>query len=186
MNTTLGRIAMTAPVAAAIFGFGIGPAHAAPMEVSEHSQVQPEPDWGDAFAADVDSDEPEDTPDDEPADPPADEPVDEPADEPVDEPTEDDSEEADEETDEETDDEESGVRSRPAPAVETVHTTAVSDEESSDDGAETLRTTAAELTPPSQDSAGVQVPVAFLAAGGAIVAGIAAWAGYRRHRIFTS
>lgn len=39
-------------------------------------------------------------------------------------------------------------------------------------------------TEPSREPAGVHVPVPAVAAGGAAVAGVVIWAGYRRHRIF--
>jgi len=189
MSSILSRIATTAAVAAVIFGFGIGAAQAAPMELSEQSQVGPKPDVSDDF----DAGEPDNEPEDQPVDPPADEPADEPVDEPAEDDGEDADEESDEDSDEESDDsaegEDTNASIKPVPAFDAVRTSNRSNgdkDASEDDAVEAFQPTATELTPPSQGTTGVYVPVLGLVAGGAMVVGVTAWAGYRRHRLFTS
>src|SRR5689334_2327302 len=102
MNSTISRIALAAPVAAAIFGWSLSAAQAAPYQPSDKVQVQPaENDWpDDIVVADPDDvDEPEDDPTDEPAD------------------DEDSDEDSDDESDEDTADVSSddGGQSVPAP-----------------------------------------------------------------------
>ena len=192
MNTTLSRIAASAPVAVALVGFSFGSAHAAPYEpgASDKVQVQPaddSPEW--EIDLPVSDDLPEGDP---PADPddvgpadPADEPADEPEDEPEDEPSED--EGNDEESDEDTSDESSssGNGGSSASGGGSNGGTAKSAKEADTNGDEAAATPVEaadiQLTPAS--ARGVQVPTELVAAAGAALAGVVAWATYRRMRV---
>lgn len=184
MNTRISRIALAVPVAAAIFGGSVGAAAAAPFDSSDEIQMhQAENNWG---PDDIDSVDPGDV--DGPQDDPMDEPVDEPTDEPIDEDEESD-EEADDESDEESIEEAShgGGHSIPAVTWDTTSKSSTADEEPADeDEAEPLQTASATTPAASVGPTGVEVPLLLVVGAGAGVAGVTAWAGYRRHRIFAS
>jgi hypothetical protein len=179
MNTTISRIALAAPVTAAILGWSIGAAAAAPFDSSDEIQMQQaENNWGPDDIAEVD---PEDV--DEPEDEPEDEPSDEGADEPVDE-DEDAEEESDDESDEESTDWASPGRGHSIPVVRS--DTASKSSTAEEPEAERLQTTSTTTAAPSAGPSGVEVPLLLIVGAGAAVTGVAAWAGYRRHRIFAS
>jgi len=183
MNSTISRFAIAVPVAAAIFGWSLSAAQAAPYEPSDHIEVQPaENDW----PHDIDAADPDEV--DEPEDPPADDPADEPAEEPTDD--EDAEEESDEESDEDTSDDDSND------SGQFVATSNSNDEDRgstanaeradavSDDEADAVETASGAGIAPSFRPAGVQVPLLMVVGAGALLAGIAGWAGYRRHQLF--
>lgn len=176
MNTTLRRIVLTAPMATALLGLGLGAAHADvatkygpdfPDSISSSPIVDPPP-WTDPpIVSDPGPviDFPVDDPADDPSDPPAD-----PAD-----------------TDEDSDDESDGTDtshtsgSVAQPADNTV--------DSSEDTAgladdETQATTDTELVAPVFDGSptGYQIPAGATLAAGLLFAVLAMWAGYRHHR----
>lgn len=190
MNTTLSRIAASAPVAVALVGFSFGSAHAAPYEpgASDKVQVQPaddSPEW--EIDLPVSDDLPEGDP---PADPddvgPAD-PADEPADEPEDEPSEDDG--SDEDSDEDASDEStgSGNGGSSASGGGSKGGSAKSAKEADTNGgteeaaAAPVEAADIQLTPAS--ARGVQVPTEVVAAAGAALAGVFVWATYRRMKV---
>ena len=173
MNSTIRRLAIAVPVIAAILGLSFTAAQAAPYEPSDHIAVQPaENDWPD----DIVIADPDDV--DEPEDPPADEPTEEPADEADD----DLDEESDDESDEDPADEDSNDNGQPAPVQK-------SDDEDQGsngkaDGADDVIETASSTDlAPSVTPAGVRVPLLMVIGAGALVAGIAGWAGYRRNQL---
>lgn len=180
MNSTISRIVLAAPVSVVILGLGMGAAEAAPMEVSDHSAVQPQPDWNDVID-DFDNGDPDDGPDEAPADPPAEEPSDEPAEEPEDEGEESSDEASEEESDDEANDGDAAKPAKSVPAYDKA-SDGSKDEDAADATVDTLQVTASELTP-NRSAAGVHVPVPALASGGAMIAVVAGWAAFRRHRL---
>lgn len=188
MNTTLSRIAASAPVAVALVGFSFGSAHAAPYEpgASDKVQVQPaddSPEW------DVDLPVSDDLPEgDPPADPddvgPAD-PADEPADEPEDEPSE--NEGNDEESDEDAGDESSGSGNGGSSATgggsKGGSAKSAKEADTNADEAAATPVEAADIQLAPASARGVQVPTEVVAAAGAALAAVVVWATYRRMRV---
>jgi outer membrane biosynthesis protein TonB len=176
MNSTITRLALAAPATAAILGWSLTAAEAAPYEPSDHIEVQhAEKPWPDDFAVE----DPDDI--DEPEDPPADEPADEPAEEPADEADE----ELDEKSDEDPSDEDSDDNGQPAPVQK-------SDDEdqgssgqpdAADTDADVVETASSTDLAPSVRPAGVRVPLLMVIGAGALVTGVAGWAGYRRSQL---
>lgn len=169
MNSTLSRIGIAVPLAAAIFGWSVSAAHAAPYQPSDKVQVQPtENGWpGDIAIPDPDD---------------VDEPEDEPADEPADE-DEDTDDESDEESSQDSDDDSQSV---PAPKDDD-NQSSNGGRNSADDGADESDTVEAASTTelaPSLRPAGVQVPLLMVVGAGALLAGVAGWAGYRRYQLY--
>lgn len=177
MNSTITRFALAVPATAAIFGWSLTAAEAAPYEPSDHIKIQPaENTWPD----DIVMADPDDV--DEPDDPPADEPTEEPADEDSDE-------EADEEWDEDASDEEPSDNGQSAPVQKSDDDGKSSNGEtdSSDAGtdadADVVETASSTDLAPSFGPAGVRVPLLMVIGAGALVTGVAGWAGYRRSRL---
>jgi hypothetical protein len=190
MNTTISRIAASAPVAVALFGFSFGSAQAAPYEPGSSDKVQVQP-ADDSPKWDVDLPVSDDLPEgDPPADPddvgPAD-PADEPADEPDDEPSEDDGN--DEESDEDAGDESNasgnggnssnggGSKGASSKSAKEADTNGDSDEAA----ATPVEAADVQFTPAS--ARGVQVPTEVVAAAGAALLGVVGWATYRRIKV---
>ena len=190
MNTTLSRIAASAPIAVALVGFSFGSADAAPYEPgsSDKVQVQPaddSPDW------DVDLPVSDDLPEgDPPADPddvgPAD-PADEPADEPEDEPSEDDGndEDSDEDAGDESNSSGNGGSSSNGGNSKSGSSKGANeaDKNGDSDAAAAAPVEAADVQFTPASARGVQVPTAVVAAAGAALAGIVGWATYRRMKV---
>jgi hypothetical protein len=184
MHSTISRIAIAAPVAAAIFGWSLGAAQAAPYEPSDKVQVQPaDNNWPD----DIVDTEPEDVdePEDGPAEEPADEPVDEPADDPADE-DEESEENSDDESDNDAADDDSNDSGQPAPVRQSDDNDQGSNGESdrADAEADVVETASSTKIAPSFGPAGVKVPLLMIVGAGAILSGVAGWAGYRRYQLF--
>lgn len=190
MNTTISRIAASAPVAVALFGFSFGSAQAAPYEPGSSDKVQVQP-ADDSPKWDVDLPVSDDLPEgDPPADPddlgPAD-PADEPADDPEEEPAEDDGN--DEESDDDASDESNtsgdggsasnggGSKGGSSKGAKDADTNGDSDE------AEAAAVEAADVQFTPASAQGVQVPAELVAAAGAALAGVVAWATYRRMKV---
>jgi hypothetical protein len=190
MNTTISRIAASAPVAVALFGFSFGSAQAAPYEPGSSDKVQVQP-ADDSPKWDVDLPVSDDLPEgDPPADPddvgPAD-PADEPADEPEDEPSEDDAN--DEESDEDAGDESkasgNGGSSFNGGGSNGGSSKGAKDAEKSGerDEAEATPLEAADVQLTPASARGVQVPTEVVAAAGAALAAVVGWATYRRMKV---
>lgn len=180
MNSTISRLALAVPVTAAILGWSLTAAQAAPYEPSEHIEIQPA---DHAWPDDIVIADPGDG--EEPEDPPADEPTEEPADEPVEEADED----SDEESDEDTAEEESSDNSQPAPVQKSDNdgqgsngeTNSAADRAGAE--ADIVETASSTDIAPSFGPAGVRVPLLMVIGAGALVTGVAGWAGYRRYQL---
>jgi hypothetical protein len=175
MNSTVSRIGIAVPFAAAIFGWSLSAAQAAPYQPSDKIEVQPaEHAWPDDIAIP----EPDDV--DEPEDVPADEPEDVPADEPADE-DEDTDDESDEDSDEDSND---GGQSAPAPKNDNGSNGGADSTDDAADEADTIETASTAPIAPSFRPAGVQVPLLMVVGAGALLTGVAGWAGYRRYQLY--
>jgi hypothetical protein len=190
MNTTISRIAVSAPVAVALFGFSFGSAQAAPYEPGSSDKVQVQP-ADDSPKWDVDLPVSDDLPEgDPPADPddlgPAD-PADEPADEPEDEPSEDDGndEESDEDAGDESNASNNGGSSSNGGGSNGGSSKGAKDVEKSGDRdeAEVTPVEAADVQLTPASARGVQVPTEVVAAAGAALVGVVGWATYRRMKV---
>ena len=190
MNTTISRIAASAPVAVALFGFSFGSAQAAPYEPGSSDKVQVQP-ADDSPKWDVDLPVSDDLPEgDPPADPddlgPVD-PANEPADEPEDEPSEDDGndEESDEDAGDESNASGNGGSSSNGGGSNGGSSKGAKDVEKSGDRdeAEVTPVEAADVQLTSASARGVQVPTEVVAAAGAALAGVVVWATYRRMKV---
>ena len=171
MNSTISRIALAVPVAAAILGWSLSAAQAAPYQPSDHIEVQPaENKWQDdiAIADPDDVDEPEDEPTDEPAD----------------------ADEADEESDADEADESSDDDGQSAPTPKSDDNDQSSTggaegaDEAADDEADIVETASSTTIAPSFGPSGVQVPLLAVVAAGTLITGVAGWAGYPRYQLY--
>jgi len=180
MNSTISRTALAALAAAAIFGWSLSAAQAAPYDPSDEIQAQPAENYG---PDDIVAVEPDDV--DEPEDP-ADEPVDEPADEPIEDDEDAVDEDSDDESDEDAVDEDSSESGPAVPAGQSNDDNQSSNVESdrTDDEADSIETASSTRITPSRGPAGVQVPLLMVVGAGAILTGVAGWAGYRRYQLF--
>lgn len=177
MNSTFRRIAAAAPVAAVIFGFGISAAQAMPINPNDPTSTHQVPDFGDVIVVDTG-----------PADPgPQADPVDPPASDPGSDPSDDTSDDSDHDSDHHDNDESdnsdrsnSGSNARPVITTVSTPTAAPKGESASSDEASDVIAPVYEGT-----RTGVQVPLAVIFGLGAAVAGVVAWAGLRRQRMFS-
>ncbi len=177
MNTTICRIAASAPVAVALLGFSFGSAHAAPYDPSSADKVQMQP--ADKPEWDIDLPISDDLPDGDPPAPPDDIAPADPADEPADD--ESDDEESDENADDDTNGSGNGTNSSTSSSNGGSKGSEKVDTYEAGDGAEQAPVEAAVPFTPASAS-GVQVPPELVAAAGAALAGVVGWAGYRRRK----
>lgn len=176
MNTTISRIAASAPVAMALLGFSFGSAHAAPYEPSSADKVQMQP--ADKPGWDIDLPISDDLPDGDPPAPPDDIAPADPDDEPADET---DDEESDENTDDDTEGSGNGSNSGNGGGSKGSKGAGQgSDTDEDSDEAEQVPVEAADVPLTPVSASGIQVAPALVAAAGAALAGVVGWAGYRR------